>query len=361
MSPSGTLNRPPPHVYAQAHQNPQERPIQATPQPLIAASAPLLALPHQAPGPAFAVGEEVAWSYVVTAITGTDLEPPVVSDDNATPADASDDWSPEPVLAGGFNVGDADTDGLLDAGESWYYATPNARRALAGSIGLVTTFSAEVSGPFTIATNGSVNDPAVATASDVAHHAMVDAGVELASVWCPGGVDATASLDSCGSIAPIDPTPPIDPNSGLCFSGIYQNSHDQLRRFDPLTSEFTDIGMPTGDTWNAMGYSRPLGSFYALSTDGGTHPQTTLVRIAIDGSYEAIGQPDGLPQGATTSRMSIPVRGSTCGWPAARSRTVRCGGSTCSPTLRSRWCSRRKQPRPSRLVTTSPSTTARCT
>ena len=48
-----------------------------------------------------------------------ELENVVVSDDNGTPTDASDDFNPQAVLEGAFNVGDTDDDGLLAPGEQW--------------------------------------------------------------------------------------------------------------------------------------------------------------------------------------------------------------------------------------------------
>jgi protocatechuate 3,4-dioxygenase beta subunit len=66
-------------------------------------------------------GEYVLFTFVVTNPGATPLANVVVTDDNQTPNDPSDDFNPTPVLAGGFNVGDADKDNVLDVGEAWKY------------------------------------------------------------------------------------------------------------------------------------------------------------------------------------------------------------------------------------------------
>ena len=62
-------------------------------------------------------GGTVTYTFDVTYLAGTDGSP-------ATNLDVSDDQcdlAPAPTLAGGFNVGDSDLDGLLDQGETWEY------------------------------------------------------------------------------------------------------------------------------------------------------------------------------------------------------------------------------------------------
>jgi len=75
-----------------------------------------------APGPTVVVGYNVVFTYVVTNTGAGELLIETIEDDNAT-ADAGDDFAPTPVLAGDYNVGDTDQDGLLDPGESWVYET----------------------------------------------------------------------------------------------------------------------------------------------------------------------------------------------------------------------------------------------
>ena len=67
------------------------------------------------------LGERVVWTYVVTNVDQGPLADIVVTDDNGTPANDADDFHPTPVLDGDFNVGDTNTDGMLDVGEEWLY------------------------------------------------------------------------------------------------------------------------------------------------------------------------------------------------------------------------------------------------
>jgi len=74
-----------------------------------------------APGVMFEDGEPITFTYVVTNTGTAELSNVVVSDDNATPDDASDDFNPVAVMSGGFNVGDTDGDNRLDVDEVWLY------------------------------------------------------------------------------------------------------------------------------------------------------------------------------------------------------------------------------------------------
>src|SRR4029453_3111423 len=71
--------------------------------------------------PVIAVGEDVTWTYNVSN-TGNVALVVVVTADNGTPGDTSDDFNPDQVLSGGFNAGDTDTDGIFDPGETWQYS-----------------------------------------------------------------------------------------------------------------------------------------------------------------------------------------------------------------------------------------------
>jgi hypothetical protein len=72
-------------------------------------------------GPSAVVGDTVRWTYIVTNPGDVPLSDVMVTDDNGTPGDPGDDFSPDPVQDGAFNVGDANGDGLLDPGEEWRY------------------------------------------------------------------------------------------------------------------------------------------------------------------------------------------------------------------------------------------------
>ena len=66
-------------------------------------------------GPYLAVGSTATFQYLVTNDGMVALSDIVLSDDHGTPGDTSDDFTPV------FIGGDADSDGLLDVGETWIY------------------------------------------------------------------------------------------------------------------------------------------------------------------------------------------------------------------------------------------------
>ena len=75
-----------------------------------------------APGLILLTGNQVAFTYIVTNPGPVALTNVVVMDDNQTPVNTADDFPATAVLqVGGFNVGDANTDGLLNPGEQWKY------------------------------------------------------------------------------------------------------------------------------------------------------------------------------------------------------------------------------------------------
>lgn len=76
-----------------------------------------------AEAPVVAVGSTVTWTYEVTTASAppVPLQNIVVTDDAGTPGVPGDDFSPAPVLSGGYNVGDTSQDNLLDPGETWKY------------------------------------------------------------------------------------------------------------------------------------------------------------------------------------------------------------------------------------------------
>ena len=64
----------------------------------------------------------VTFTYSVRNTGGVALSSLVVTDDNATPDFAEDDFNPTPVLSGGFNIGDINQNNLLDTTEIWKYS-----------------------------------------------------------------------------------------------------------------------------------------------------------------------------------------------------------------------------------------------
>jgi hypothetical protein len=66
-------------------------------------------------GPLVAVGSTVTWTYEVTNPGNVPLSNVVLRDDNGTPGDPSDDFTPT------FLDGDTNNNGCLDPGETWRY------------------------------------------------------------------------------------------------------------------------------------------------------------------------------------------------------------------------------------------------
>ncbi|MFN0010038.1 MAG: SdrD B-like domain-containing protein [Phycisphaerales bacterium] len=75
------------------------------------------------PGPTFTVGNTAVFTFVVTNPGIIPLANVVVVDDNQTPGNTADDYSPTPTLAGSFNVGDMNQNMILETGETWLYTS----------------------------------------------------------------------------------------------------------------------------------------------------------------------------------------------------------------------------------------------
>ncbi|HUT92893.1 MAG TPA: SdrD B-like domain-containing protein [Thermoguttaceae bacterium] len=73
------------------------------------------------PGLVVEVGTEVEFTYVVTNPGDVPLANVVVTDDNGTLGDVSDDFAPTPVLEGERNVGDTNGNEVLEPGETWLF------------------------------------------------------------------------------------------------------------------------------------------------------------------------------------------------------------------------------------------------
>ena len=67
------------------------------------------------PGPSLFVGQTATWTYVASNTGNVALSNVSVRDDNGTPADAADDFSPT------FAGGDINSNSLLDLTERWTY------------------------------------------------------------------------------------------------------------------------------------------------------------------------------------------------------------------------------------------------
>ncbi|MCA9246453.1 MAG: VCBS repeat-containing protein [Planctomycetales bacterium] len=110
-------------------------------------------------GPLLAAGSTATFTYVVTNTGNSPLSGVSVIDDNGTPGDSMDDFSPM------FVSGDTNNDGLLDVGETWIYAA--TRTVTAGQY----TNNAKVTA--TDALQAMVMD------SDPSNHFGVDSSIDV--------------------------------------------------------------------------------------------------------------------------------------------------------------------------------------
>jgi hypothetical protein len=65
--------------------------------------------------------DSLLFTYVVTNPGDLELSNITVRDDNGTPGNTADDFTPHAILDAGFNVGDTDRDGKLDVDEAWLF------------------------------------------------------------------------------------------------------------------------------------------------------------------------------------------------------------------------------------------------
>ena len=87
----------------------------------------------------------MTWTYDVTNPGNEPLKNVTVTDDNGTPSNTADDFHPNPVLVGAFNVGDINQNGLLDPGEDWKYTFQGTALADQYANTVVTTAAGNVS------------------------------------------------------------------------------------------------------------------------------------------------------------------------------------------------------------------------
>jgi subtilisin-like proprotein convertase family protein len=78
-------------------------------------------------------GEEVFWTYRVTNDGGSPLTINSLIDNAGTHGTTGDDFTPAPVLEGGFNLGDLNQDTIFDPGETWIYTSQGAVTYLAAA------------------------------------------------------------------------------------------------------------------------------------------------------------------------------------------------------------------------------------
>ncbi len=104
---------------------------------------------NEPPGPSFMLGDTIRWNYVVHNPGPVALENVLVVDDNATPADTGDDFSP-------LYISGDDGNGILDIGESWLY-TYSDMASSPGQFKNIATVTANPVGKTSVVTD---DDPA---------------------------------------------------------------------------------------------------------------------------------------------------------------------------------------------------------
>jgi uncharacterized repeat protein (TIGR01451 family) len=100
----------------------------------------------------------VTYSFRITNTGQRSLNNVLLRDDNATPSNPDDDYTPTAVLqTNGFNFGDVNNNNLIDSGESWYYQSK--RVILPGSSTLTNTATVTAT---PVGIGGSVSDTDIA-------------------------------------------------------------------------------------------------------------------------------------------------------------------------------------------------------
>ena len=79
--------------------------------------------------PVILAGKAITWTYEVSNTGDIALGNIVVTDDNGTAGDTSDDFTANAVLSGGYNIGDVNQNNLLDLTETWQFTYAGTAKA----------------------------------------------------------------------------------------------------------------------------------------------------------------------------------------------------------------------------------------
>jgi hypothetical protein len=126
--------------------------------------------------PVVAVGDTVTWTYNITNGGDIALTNILVTDDNGTPLDITDDFNPDAVLGADLvhNVGDVNNDDVLDLTETWQYSATGT--AVEGHYTNVATVTGD-------ATDDSQNTQTVDASEDDCYIAVEGPGVRTPGFW----------------------------------------------------------------------------------------------------------------------------------------------------------------------------------
>ncbi|MEZ6091045.1 MAG: SdrD B-like domain-containing protein [Pirellulaceae bacterium] len=144
-----------------------------------------------APGPTLAEGSTATFTYVVTNPGDTALGSVVLTDDNGTPADLTDDFNPTLVS------GDTNNNNILETTETWTYTFANHTV----TTGLYTNISSVTANPVDAA-GADIVGLADVTDTDPSNHTGVAAAIQIEKATNGQDADtATGPLLAVGSTA----------------------------------------------------------------------------------------------------------------------------------------------------------------
>ncbi len=219
---------------------------------------------NTATGPYLAVGTTATFSYVVRSTGGTPLQNVVVTDDDGTPADTSDDFVPTLIS------GDTNSNNVLETTETWIYQA--ARTVTAGQYSNIASVTAEDNVATQVADSDPSNHFGVDAVIDVVKSTNGQDANILPGPVLPVGSTATFTYIvtntgnvSLGSVVMRDDNgTPGDTSDDFdaVFTGGDTNSNGQLETTEtwtyqatqPVTAgQYTNIGSVTGTPLDATG------------------------------------------------------------------------------------------------------------
>ena len=214
---------------------------------------------NTATGPLLEVGSTATFSYTVSSIGGTPLQTVVVTDDNGTPGDTSDDFNPT------FTGGDDNSNNILETTETWTYEATHT--VTAGQYTNIATVTAEDS----LAVQTTDTDPS--------NHFGVTAAMTI--VKSTNGDDANTATGPVLAVGSTATFTYVVTNTGNVALGSVTVRDDNGTPGD--TSDDFDATLQSGDT-NSDGLLD--------TTETWTYQAT---RTVTAGQYTNIGTTTGTP------------------------------------------------------------------
>jgi hypothetical protein len=219
-------------------------------------------------GPSVPVGSDVTWTYTVTNLGNVPLRPVVALDDNGTPGDTTDDFSP--ALVGG----DTDNDGFLDLNETWTYQATGTAQA-----GQYAATATAIGTPVD-SNNGPIPDANPVTDTDPSHH-----------FGYRGQLDIQKATNSQDADTPTGPLVPV----GSTVTWVYTVTNPGNVPLGPVVV-LDDNGTP-GDTTD---------DFSPALVDGDTDSDGVL-DLNETWTYRATGTAQAGPYAAIATAIGTPV------------------------------------------------------